>query len=81
MRLSDKTERWSMGNKRYEGKYKKHECSIAYSSAHYSKDPYWYFCYNGAEDKSYNSLWDGMKYDTKEECHDACIKHIEGIKL
>jgi len=76
MRLANKTERWSRGNKTLVGKYKKCECNISYSSIHYSKEPYWYFTYTSKDDKTFNSLWDELKYNTEEECHDACIAHI-----
>lgn len=77
MRLTNKTERWSMGNETYKGKYKGYECNISYSSEYYSKIPFWYFTCTSKEDKSFNSLWNSLKYNTKEECHDACIKYID----
>lgn len=64
MRLSDKTAPWSMGSKTYEGKYKGNKCTISYTSEYYNKIPYWYFLCTSKEDDSYNSLWDGLKYDT-----------------
>lgn len=80
MRLTDKTERWSMGNKTYEGKYKGYKCSIIYASEHYNKTPLWYFLCTSKEDKTFNSLWNELKYNTKEECHDACIEYINKTK-
>lgn len=73
MKLSDKTEEFSMGNKTFKGKYKKCECNI-----YYSRDGYWYYlCFNVEDTIRFNSLWDNLRYSTKEECHDACVKYID----
>ncbi len=81
MKLVDKTDTWSRGNKTYEGRYKKHICTIDFSSSKsFSVNPYWYYTFtNTITDKNYNSLWDGLKFETKEECHDACITAIDKI--
>lgn len=73
MRLSDKTEIWSSGTKRFCGKYKRKECNICYT-----RERHWYYYFLGTDDdKSYNSLWDNKIYNSKEECHDACVKYID----
>lgn len=53
MRLSDKTEIWSSGTKRFCEKYKRKECNIRYT-----RDGHWYYYFLDTDDhKSYNSLW------------------------
>lgn len=75
MKLIDKTRRFSMGNRDFIGKYKKWECNICYSVTS-AVNPFWYF-YCSKEDNRFNSCWENLKYNSKEECHDACVKYID----
>lgn len=81
MRLTEKTDQWSNGQKIFKGKYKKCDCTIYYSvSSIFEREaePYWYFtCSNKDCTIRHNSLWSKNKYKSKEECHDACIKYID----
>lgn len=80
MRLTDKTESWSFGCKHLEGKYKGFKCTISFSSQHYSNVPHWYYVFtNTKTDKIYNSLWDNLKFETQEECHNACVEKINQV--
>lgn len=65
MRLKDVSERFD-SSKFYKGKYKKFECHINYSS-------------NDERDIRYNSLWNGIKFKTQEECVNACQKYIDEV--
>ena len=65
MRLKDVTRRFD-SSKFYKGKYKKFECHINYSS-------------NDERDIRYNSLWNGIKFKTQEECVNACQKYIDEV--
>lgn len=77
MRLIDKTERYSMYNRRFVGKYKKWACVVSYSAKNYtSEESFWYFTCS-KEANSYNSLWNELKYSSKEEAHDACVEYID----
>lgn len=76
MRLKDVTRRFSSG-KFYEGKYKKFECHINYSS--YSDSWYYHISSNDKRDIRYNSLWDELKFKTKEDCIEACQKYIDEV--
>ena len=66
-----------MGNRNFIGRYKKWTCGITYSTTSYTNDkPFWYFtCSKGGS--HYNSLWNDLKYSSKEETHDACIEYID----
>lgn len=76
MKLKEKTERYSRGNRDFVGKYKKWNYNICYSTTSYiSENPFWYF-YCNKEDNRFNSLWEELRYNSKEECHDACVKYI-----
>lgn len=80
MRLTDKTARWSFGCKHLEGRYKGFKCTISFSSQHYSKIPYWYYLFTDTKtDKTFNSLWENLKFETQEKCHDACVEKINQI--
>ncbi len=81
MRLTDKTERWSMGNKRYEGRKKGYLASIGFSAKNWmDSDEYWYFTLSTKDDTySYNSLWDKLKYKSQEECLMACETKIDSL--
>lgn len=76
MRLKDVTGRFD-SSKFYRGKYKKFECCINYSS----NDDIWYYCIssNDERDIRFNSLWNGIKFKTQEECVIACQKCIDEI--
>lgn len=86
MKLTEKTELYSRGNKHLTGRYKNHSVDISY--VEYSPfienlTPYWYFsCTNTKTDDSYNSLCDKLKFKTQQECVDAVIKFIdESLKI
>lgn len=74
MRLKDVTRRFD-SSKFYKGKYKKFECCINYSS----NDDIWYYCIDSKDERDirYNSLWNGTKFKTQEECVIACQKYID----
>ena len=76
MRLKDVTRRFD-SSKFYKGKYKKFECHINYSS----NDDIWYYYIssNDERDIRYNSLWNGIKFKTQEECINACQKYIDKV--
>lgn len=76
MRLKDVTRRFD-NSKFYKGRYKKFECSINYSS---NKDG-WYYCIDSKDegDIRYNSLWDGVKFKTQEDCIKDCQKYIDEV--
>lgn len=79
MRLVDKTERYSMGNRKLVGRKKNYIVEINFSASNFlDKTTYWWF-FLRKEDIgfSYNSLHDGLKYDTQEECVAACEKKID----
>jgi hypothetical protein len=77
MRLKDVTGRFDSGNKFYKGKYKKFECCINYSS----NDNIWYYHIdsNDERDIRYNSLWNGIKFKTQEDCIKDCQKYIDEV--
>lgn len=81
MRLTDKTEKWSIGNKTLVGRKKNYIVKIHLSVQNYiDKDKYWWFLIRKEDIKySYNSLWDGLKYKTKEECISDCEKKIDEL--
>lgn len=56
---------------------KKFECHINYSS----NDDIWYYCVysNDERDIKHNSLWNGKKFKTQEECVNACQKCIDKV--
>lgn len=76
MRLKDVTRRFD-SSKFYKGKYKKFECHINYSFNYDS----WYYCIssNDERDIRYNSLWNGIKFKTQEECVIDCQEYIDEI--
>lgn len=77
MRLTDKTPLWGMGNKTFVGKRKGFNADINYVCYDLKPtEPYWF--YTIWEGKfAYNSLWDNLKFDTKEECVAECEKRID----
>lgn len=81
MRLIDKTERWSMGNKTLVGRKKNYTVKIHFAAKNYlDKTEYWWFSILKEDIKfSYSSLWDDLKYETQEECVLACEKRIDEI--
>ena len=85
MKLTEKTELYSKGNKHFTGRYKNHSVDISYIEYNPLIEnliPYWYFsCTNIKIDDSYNSLCDKIKFTTQEGCVDAAIKYInESLK-
>lgn len=76
MRLKDITRHFD-NDKFYKGKYKKFDCRITYSS----NDNIWYYCIdsNDERDIRYNSLWNGIRFETQEECVIACQKYIDEV--
>lgn len=76
MRLKNITRRYD-NDKFYKGRYKKFECYINYIS----KDDTWYYhiSSNDERDIRYNSLWNGIKFKTQEECVIACQKCIDEV--
>lgn len=76
MRLKDITQYFDT-NKFYKGKYKKFDCYITYSS----NNAIWYYCIDSNDEReiSYNSLWNGIKFKTQEECISACQKYIDEV--
>lgn len=82
MRLTDKTERYSMGSKTFKGKKKGFEVTISFSNNKIGNDePHWYFFISKKEnDYRYNSLWNELKFETQEECVAACELKIESIE-
>lgn len=81
LRLTDKTERWSMGNKTLVGRKKNYEVKILFSAKNYvNETEYWWFSIHKKDIKySYNSLWDSLKFKTKEECVAACEKKVDEL--
>lgn len=81
IKLVDKTERWSMGNKTFVGKKKKFEVHICYSiKSIYSEKEFWYFTLSRKEDDiRYNSLWDNIRFNDKDGCVEAAEKKIEEL--
>lgn len=81
MRLTDKTERYSMGNKKFVGRKKNYAVEIHFSANSFiDKTTYWwYFLKKEDTGFSYNSLHDGLRYGTKDECVIACEKKIDSL--
>ena len=79
MRLTEKKEKWSMGDKRFVGKKKNYSVKIFFSAKKPLSDTsYWYY-FLSKDEFSYNSLWDGLKYDTKDACVKACEDKIDEL--
>lgn len=76
MKLKNVTPRF-WGCKRYKGKYRKFECHIN----QYSSDDSWYYCIDSKDERDirYNSLWNGKKFKTQEECVSACQNYIDEV--
>lgn len=76
MRLVEKTGTWDH-NKTFVGKKKGWKVTLIYSSCNISKEaPYWYFLLR-KDNVAYNSLWEKLKYSTREECLEAAEAKIE----
>ena len=60
-------------DKTYKGKKKSFIAEIIWSQYH----NYWYFLITYPNDKGYNSLWDGLKLDSQDECEKAAEKYID----
>lgn len=70
MKLVNKTKRWDYGEM-WVGRKKNYEVNINYSSHPLRKEnPYWYYTLRKGN-YTYNSLWDELKYKSKEECINA----------
>lgn len=82
MKLYEKVDRHLICSKIYTGRYKGCQCIISDSSEK-GQILFWYFvCMNKEDTIRYNSLWDGLKYQSCEECHDECVKYIDNqIKI
>ena len=81
MKLREKiTDRWT-NKKVYVGKKNKYNVTVSYAPTDFTgKKDYWYFLIVKEDiDYSYNSLWDKLKYTSKEECIEACEKKIEEL--
>lgn len=80
MRLTNKTLRWDYGET-WVGRKKNYEVKISYSAHLLNKEtPYWYYVLKKG-DYAYNSLWNDLKYPSKEDCVNAAeIKIDELIK-
>ena len=70
MRLTDKTERWSMGDKKFVGKRKNYNVNIHFAAKNYmNENEYWWYSIQKDDiGFAYNSLWDSLKFNSKEEC-------------
>lgn len=81
MRLIDKTEKWSMGDKKLVGKKKKYTVNINFSAKNpiNNKEHWWYSIFKEDINFTYNSLWDNLKYETQEECVEAAEKKIDEL--
>ena len=81
MKLIEKTELYSRGNKHFTGRYKNHKIDIEYISYNpfvENLTHYWYFsCENLKTNNNYNSLCDKLKFKTQQECVDAATKYID----
>ena len=75
MRLTNKIGRWDYGET-WVGKKKKYEVKIYYSAHPMRKEPpHWYYTLS-KDGYSYNSLWDDLKYKSKEDCVSAAEKKV-----
>ena len=81
MKLVDKTEKWSMGDKKLVGKKKKYIVTIHFSAKNLMNDSeyWWYSIFKEDINFAYNSLWDNLKYETQEECVEAAEKKIDEL--
>lgn len=81
MKLTDKTEKWSMGNKKLVGKKKKYDVIIHFSAKNQmnNSEYWWYSICKKDIDFIYNSLWDKLKFDTQEECVNAAERKIDEL--
>ena len=78
MRLVNKTPRWDYGEI-WVGRKKNYEVRINYASHPMRKEePYWYFILN-KDSYSYNSLWEDLKYLSKEECVNVAETKIDEL--
>lgn len=77
MKLFDKTGRYAMGNKQFEGRYRKFVCTIYFASDINA----WYYVINSNDERDirYNSLWDEIEFKTQEDCIKACQKYIDEV--
>ena len=79
MRLVEKTGTWDH-DKTFVGKKKGWKVTLTYSSCNISRGtPYWYFLLR-KDNAAYNSLWEKLKYSTKEECLEAAESKIDAME-
>lgn len=81
MRLTDKTERYSMGDREFVGRKKNYIVGIHFSAKKILQNSeYWWYSLNKKDAEfSYNSLWDGLKYKTQEECVAAAENKVDEL--
>lgn len=78
MRLTNKTERFDMGET-WVGRKKNYDVSInSHREIRSMTTQYWYFVLS-KDRKTYNSLWDNIRYNSKEECTEGAEKKIEEL--
>lgn len=78
MRLTSKTGRWDYGET-WVGKKKKYKVKIYYSAHPMRKEPpHWYYTLS-KDGYFYNSLWDDLKYESKEDCVSAAEKKVDEL--
>lgn len=70
-----------MGNVTLVGKKKNYVVKIHFAAKSYiDKSEYWWFFIEKDDIRyNYNSLWDDLKYETKEDCVSACEKKIDEL--
>ena len=67
----------------YRGRSGGYDVEIAecYESQMFDKAKKWFFFIKKESQKfTYNSLWDKLKYDTKEQCVEAALNKIKDLK-
>ena len=78
MRLTNKTGRWDY-DETWVGRKKNYDVRINYSNHPMRKEnPYWYYALS-KDEYSYNSLWDDLEYESKEDCISAVEKKIDEL--
>ena len=80
MRLTNKSGRWDT-DETYVGKKKNCTVTIIFSHKNFMRnEEYWYFLINNKDKKiSFNSLWENLRFKTKEECVAACESKIDEL--
>ena len=78
MKLTNKTARQDYGET-WVGRKKKYEVRIYYSCHPMRKEnPHWYYTLS-KDDYSYNSLWDDLRYESKEDCTSAAENKVDEL--